>query len=318
MIYGGDDVGGECVYDTLMPGGNDTGVCTTKKHVEEISKFVEKNGVRTSGMSPRSILDKAKKLLGVTRERDLWLNQKFQSFISNGELLRNIDKYFKPPGPANSTKLLNNINIDQTLENWTNIINGSFDPGVLKLTQGGGSNNDPKFAKWKKVKHIGFQMIDFASKLNLLGNDLRDIDIPGLVADGYKCFVVVMNTDISLGTGKHWFCLFGDLSGKGTRDSPYVIEFFNSSGNGPRREIIEWYNSLRNSFPGVHIELKLVNEGRQLQFSRTECGLWALNYIKHRLLGNSPESFVTSGITDEKMTSSRAVLFRGGNELIIV
>jgi hypothetical protein len=59
---------------------------------------------------------------------------------------------FKPKGPKNSTKLINNFDIDNTMEQWSLYGQSEFN---------------------KKFKAVSYQMIDF----NESKNELRDIDL---------------------------------------------------------------------------------------------------------------------------------------------
>ena len=154
-----------------------------------------------------------------------------------------------------------------------------------------------------------FQMIDFA----LNGTALQKIDIYQLMKDDYDCFAVVLNTDVSTGRGKHWFCLFMDLNHKGTANDPITIEYFNSSGYEPRPQVLTWiqttkYDMLKDH--NIHMKVIYATEGRQIQYSRTECGVWCLVYILARLSDKPHNWLVKAKVSDSDITEYRQRLFR--------
>ncbi len=152
-------------------------------------------------------------------------------------------------------------------------------------------------------------MIDFAKTRT----ELSKINLYKLIEDGYDCMGVVLNTDVSTGRGKHWFCLYCDLNHSGKPDDPITIEFFNSSGFEPRPEIIVWMESTCHDMMSKYdIYCKIINvaNGRQLQFSRTECGVWSLVYILSRLCNHEPEWIIKVKANDNDMIKYRKKLFR--------
>jgi Ulp1 family protease len=49
---------------------------------------------------------------------------------------------------------------------------------------------------------------------------------------------------------------------------------------------------------------------KQLQTSRTECGVWSIMYIKSRLEGHPPNWFYKNKTTDKDIENFRKYLFR--------
>jgi hypothetical protein len=132
------------------------------------------------------------------------------------------------------------------------------------------------------------------------------------MSDGYKCFGVVLNTDVSSGRGKHWFAIYGDLDHKGTDKDPIVLEYFNSSGNPPMREVANWLEAAKQDLlKNYSIEAdSVVSANRRLQNSMTECGVWSLMYILSRLKGHEPNWYYKTRANDADMIELRSFLFR--------
>ncbi len=229
---------------------------------------------------PLVVIQELKKKLGVEKESDIYENREYREFIGSDQADKILTVQFKPKGPANTTELLNNYNIDETMKHWS--IHGK------KMFN-------------KKFYYIPYQMIDFAQNKH---SPLTNIDIQNLMSQGYDSFGVVINTDKADGRGKHWFCLYGDLQHKGTKDDPIVLEYFNSSGNRPAEEIYIFLENLKhNLIVDSKIYSKVVQSvtGTQIQHSKTECGMWSLLYILYRLLDKPTDYFIHIGTTDKEI-----------------
>ena len=191
------------------------GVCANPKVVKEMQNFLKKEYSLDTPDNSTKVVDTMKKVLGVETEAEILQNSNFRRQIGSREVQQILNSNFKEKGPHNSTALLDNFNIDGTLEKWA-------------------KNSKELFGK--NFYHIPFQMIDF----DKVGSELSTVSIPGLIEKRFDCFGCVLNTDVSTGGGKHWFCIYGDLQHSGSETDPYTIEFFNSSGNPPTREVNFW------------------------------------------------------------------------------
>lgn len=242
-------------------------------------------------MSNKQVLKRLKKLLNVETESGILTHPEFKRFIGSGPVKRVLNLKFKPEGPWNSTALLDNFNIDNLLNQFTS--------EYYRKTTG------------RKFYHIPFQMIDF----DQVRSELSRISIPAVIGAGYDSFGVVLNTDVSSGRGKHWFCLFGDLKHRGTKDDPYIIEYFNSSGNEPRFSVTTWMEKTCRDIMltlGKYAETHIATP-KQIQTSKTECGVWSVMYIKSRLEGHPPDWFYKNKTTDKDIEDFRRYLFRHEN-----
>lgn len=270
----------------------ENGVCAPKPTINKIRKFLASQGKykpeNLAKYSDDEIIKTAKAELGVETESQLYMHHKIQEFLGGShEARKTLEDYFKAEGPANSTALLDNFNIDETLSKWA-----IHSQDVFK----------------KKFYHIPFQMIDFAER----GTELANLDIHKLKEEGYKSFGVILNTDRSSGGGKHWFAIYGDLDHAGTAKDPIAIEYFNSSGNPPMSEVSNWLEAAKHDLLKNHgIDVEIVRSAnRRLQNSMTECGVWSLMYILSRLKNHPPDWYYKTNANDADMIELRSFLFR--------
>lgn len=271
--------GSECSID------NDGVVCSKPQLLQEIS---ERIGLNESNIV--TIVNKLDKITNCDGSEKCAL-KRIKSFYALGPHLtqqidKNISTEFKPESLAhNSTKLLSNYDID-------NILTGLAE----------------------RPQHKGFypikcQMIDFADHpiYDDSKHDLRNIDIcKDIIQSGYTTMGVVFNTDIHSGGGIHWFAVFGDF-----RSHPYTIEYFNSSGHKPRKEILLWCSDVCARVRSTQKSITSIVASGNIahQKSETECGVYSIHFI-HKRLNNIPvKEFGTRPIPDELMYATRNELF---------
>jgi hypothetical protein len=233
---------------------------------------------------------------------------------------RELEHSFKPVGPRHGRALLSNTNIDGVLRRW--------------------ADEFPDFCP------CPFAMADFDTN----GDAFATADPGGLrlagEARGAPCrtFACVHNTDVSSGPGIHWVAVFVDM--RPAPDSPqdWTVEYFNSAGRPPARPIVRWMERTRARLAAVRAQM-LANalasasasalasapalslasahtpagsaESRAVtgvchQRSQTECGPYALYYIRSRLEGVPADDFANPAarISDAAMEAFRQHLFR--------
>lgn len=186
----------------------------------------------------------------------------------NRQLRRDLDLNYKQKGPRSTTALLSNIDIDATLTAWTRAF--------------------PRFT------FTPFAMIDFDKH----GHPLASLDLVR-VSKKHECWACVLNTDVQSGPGEHWVCLFADFRG----DTP-IVEYFNSTGNPPPREVTAWLGTQQ----AKGVRTRIANR-RAHQRYNTECGVYVLYYIRSRLEGQPVEYFTTHRVSDAEMVEFRKHLF---------
>jgi hypothetical protein len=137
----------------------------------------------------------------------------------------------------------------------------------------------------------------------------------------HNMFACVMNTDVSSGSGQHWICMFIDF-----RNDPITIEFFDSAGDLPQNSFksamekfkddilnfVEYskYQYLINADGACKSVKTIYSSDFQHQYSTTECGVYALFYIRARMTGTPVDYFLKNKIPDERMLELRKLLFK--------
>lgn len=254
----------------------------------------------------------AAKVLGCTSESCIVTHPKFRSFVrEEGAGLAEVggtrildlelDRRFKTEGPRDSTQLLSNFNIDGVLQKWA--------------------------AAHPKFFNFSFNMMDFESRGGSLvradvagileGSEPQNLGaMGGIVRRPCDTFGCVLNTDVSSGRGKHWVAVFGDCRGEGE----WSVEYFNSAGNPPPPPVTRWLENsaarlaeFRAGHPrtygtGAVVPVPLTD--MRHQDSQTECGLYALYFIRRRLEGAPYIEFKDARIPDEAMVGFRKHVFR--------
>lgn len=266
-------------------------VCSTKNTLKAMKNHLHDKNIKSMD-TDKDIVDSIKKDLKCDTEECVLKNPHFVKDYMKNDIKESLGR-IKPDGPSDSTNLLNNINIDEVLKRLT--------------------------LKHKDLYHMDFQMIDFAGEKDSSGwiikngqkitpTELGKIDMAtDVTAKNYKTFCVVMNTDVRTGGGIHWFSLFCDF-----RTNPITIEYFNSSGNKPVKQIQDWLikteENLRAS--GHNAKVVILSGLIHQQDSETECGLYSLYYIWNRLNGIPPQNFQNKRIPDSMMYKFRKHCFK--------
>lgn len=196
-------------------------------------------------------------------------NNNIKSMIGADLVKHNFDINFNPKGPASSTEWLSNSHIDNVLDQ------------AAKYYEG--------FA------HINFQMSDFAE--NDDPDSLQNIDLAKLY-NKYKSFGVVINTDVSGGSGEHWFCIYGTFDKKGI-----TLEYFNSSGEPPILSVDIWLKETAEKLKKtLNVPVKIIRHMVPHQTDNHSCGPYSLYYILSRLSG------VPSDVFDKKIIPSKLMV----------
>mgnify|MGYP002639008597 CR=1 FL=1 len=319
---------GECAEGCARRPGDP---CSTNKVLDIVSEFVLKHGpvggitrgksdqvlafetrqddiiLPSRGGGAKVVRDAAEKL-NCTSESCVLSHPDFKSFVreqigADAEKLieREKEERFKTFGPRNSTKWLDNENIDYTLQRWARVFD-DFYP-------------------------YSFNMIDFESAGGSLARNPMSMILDGLVAVNLgnqkmvtkkcRCAASVVNTDRTGNRGKHWTAVFIDCRKlKGL----WTVEFFNSSGNPPAREIVEWMEKTRQMLIDYRrggggdvssgdVDTVVASTVRH-QYSESECGVYSLYYIRKRLEKMPLTFFGKHVIPDDAMIEFRKYLFR--------
>jgi hypothetical protein len=262
------------------------GVCISDNLVNRIGKSLNIRG------EPADVMKSAKSKLSCNTEK--CVVEKVATNIDYIEAKREVNLYLKIAGPL-STDLLSNVNIDKTLFQWSQM--------------------------YKDFYPYCFNMVNYASYSYRQGRVVNKPDSLATIlftdlyfgefGKEYRCAACVINTDTYQGPGKHWMALFADA-----RDNEWTVEFFNSSGNAPSPEWVNWMVKTKIGMEHIADRLKLNKKIEMLKVSNirhqqslTECGLYSLFYIWARLNRIPPQYFMENPIPDQLMFEFRHHLF---------
>jgi hypothetical protein len=309
--------------------------CATKKILKAVAEFVvntaPESSLESSALAPQQreaapgggadllptadtpeaiAVRRAAAVLGCTSESCVIAHPTLRQFIVDRQLAAprahelELELRFKASGPRDSLALLSNYNLDETLQRWARVF--------------------PEFFP------CPFAMMDFDSN----GDYFGDADLPAILeghADAdlgrgvgrarrpFECFGCIVNTDTSRGPGKHWVAVFVDC--RPPPGEPWTVEYFNSAGRPPPKPMLKWmertrarladYRASRPECRGAICDVVSVPvTDMDHQESQTECGLYALFYIRRRLEGTPYEFFEQQLVPDDAMTAFRQHVFR--------
>lgn len=253
--------------------------CASDAAIQVMAKIADIKKPET--MSKADIVQLVKDKLKVDDERSVIASSEFARHAPRSLVEKELKTNFKVAGPTD-VSLLNNFNIDQTLQQWQTAF--------------------PDFFAYN------FNMRDYEAR----GDTLSTVDVGDLYREGYRTAACVINSDVYAGRGKHWMALFVDC-----RDPKrWTVEFFNSSGNPPVTEFVNWMVKTKHQLEraaksaGIDVSVDVVRTSTIChQKSRTECGVYSLYYIYARLNKIPWTEFSNKAVSDVVMFEFRQHLF---------
>jgi hypothetical protein len=309
----------ECAEDVEHAPGTP---CATRKVLKVLAMFNEsgaadstskhalkpKTRVNEDDLLPKAdsadakIVREAAQALGCNSESCVITHPSFRGFVRDAGVLPQhaidleLETRYKAAGPRNSTALASDANIDETLRRWARVY--------------------PEFYP------CPFTMMDFEKTGSFFDQvDMVAVmkgEVPANLGPGFgqvrrptNCFGCVLNTDVSSGPGIHWVAAFVDCRGKA--GTPWSVEFFNSVGNAPPKPVVRWMERTRAALAAYRRDGEVISvpvTDMDHQESQTECGLYAIYYIRRRLEGVPFSFFFQQIVPDDAMTMFRAHVFR--------
>lgn len=300
LLTEADTTTSECAEDT----GCDPGApCSSDKVLVVIEEFAKSAQLTDDVDPPSGVLPDsedvrtAAAVLGCTSESCIINHPTFRDFaekwgVASQELTRELELRYKAPGPRNSFELLSNNHIDSTLRRWARVYPDFF-PCTFAMMDF--DKNGDRFGTIDLLS-----VIDGRESVNL-GPGI------GMVVRAATTFGCVLNTDVSTGGGKHWVAAFVDCR---PSNKKWTVEYFNSAGNPPPRPVTGWMERTRARLQQRHPTTTVAVTTVDHQESQTECGLYALYYIRCRLTGTPHQFFFDNVIPDAAMTEFRRHVFR--------
>lgn len=272
-------------------------VCMSEKTARAIAASA---GVPVQ-LPPRKIVEEVKKKWDCDTERCVLTHA--VPYIGEARVRQEIFANLKIKGPTDS-KLLSNVNIDNTLKQWSIVFQDFFPYNFNMINYASYSFNNG----YVENRPDTLATIQFED----LFNGTHD-------GKQYRCAACVINSDTYQGPGKHWMALFVDARGP-----RYTVEFFNSSGKSPAPEWVNWMQKTKTQLEniirklGVNAEAEMIKTSTlKHQRSKSECGLYSLFYIWARLNKIPIEYFMNTRVPDEQMFEFRQHLFDDPNRKAI-
>lgn len=226
-------------------------------------------------------------------------NEKQLCIMQKLDKKHEIIKYFKPTTKSFShNHWLNNTEIDTTQYQLMTNYKGYYYSNIHMIDFG---MFHPATHEYIDYKPLALKDIDFVKELK--GGHQLTSNGP------IKNYGVVVNTDVSSGTGIHWFAIFFNFDTK-----PYTLEYFNSSGYDMKNKDFKRYLiDLANDISLNVSECKFVkvSDIQHQKSSTSNCGVYALYYIWKRLGGTSIDFFKRHKIEDDHIVLFRKYFFRG-------
>lgn len=138
-------------------------------------------------------------------------------------------------------------------------------------------------------------------------SNLCNFDMKKHLDKGESKIGIVFNTDPSNKDGEHWISLYMDL---GKHNSPdYGIYYFDSFGRKPSKEITELIQkAIKQGEKCKRKPLYFYND-HSYQKANSQCGMYAIHFIKKMLEGLSFEEYLDTKLNDKLMIQLRNEYF---------
>jgi len=270
--------------------------CSDELLAGKIAEIIKSNEKTTEG-----IIADAKKQTGCDTEK--CVVEKVIRRVRGAESVKAVlVRYFKVEGPTN-TKLLSNINIDTIMKQFSTAHRDFFPHPFNMRDYASNSFIDGEVVNTPDtLARITWEMLNDGSE-----------ELPEEYAKyKFKKCGCVINSDTYDGPGKHWMALYADWS-----VSPASIEFFNSAGNSPAPEFVNWMVKMKVAIENSGGKAETINVSSiRHQHSRTECGVYSLFYIWSRLSGIPYSYFQNKPVPDNIMFEFRQHLFSGTSYVV--
>jgi hypothetical protein len=282
--------------------------CLPKKVIKDLEKKILPNN-DDSNLPANIIIDKiATKLKCNSSDsrsaKEICIIEKLKVINNDSTLKQVMNKalltYFKPITKSfDGNYWLNNTEIDSIQYQFQTLFKGYYYSNIhmIDLVMFN-PNNEHLMQHGDKIKSI--KEINF---INELKGENKQLTYNGEL----KNYGIVVNTDNSSNSGKHWFSIFINFEA-----TPITIEYFNSSGYDIRNINFKKYfmnladEITREVRKAIFIQVTNI----QHQGDSANCGLYSTFYIYRRLCKTEYIFFAKNKITDEKMEAFRKFLFR--------
>lgn len=126
--------------------------------------------------------------------------------------------------------------------------------------------------------------------------ELSNFDLKKMEKNGYNKIGMVFNLDKHDDPGSHWVAMYIDSKN---------IDYFDSYGSPPPKILIPFINSVKNKW-----KLKYHHNKKRFQYGGSECGLFSMYFLLHKMNGATMQEIEKKKITDRMMNQLRKYFYR--------
>lgn len=138
-------------------------------------------------------------------------------------------------------------------------------------------------------------------------SDLCSINIKKHLKAGETKIGIIFNTDPSTKQGEHWISMYVDLGQhNATNDGIY---YFDSYGAKPKKEVAALIRKIKKQGKAMGRNIIYFYNDESYQKKNSQCGMYAIHFIKEMIEGKSFEEYLHSKLSDKKMISLRDEYF---------
>ena len=156
--------------------------------------------------------------------------------------------------------------------------------------------------KFKNFVFLGPVPMDFDE----IYTEIAEIDFKQLMNNGKTKMGIVFNLDEHYKSGSHWVAAYAEWS-----DKLEEVSYFDSYGHDPDQRVVTLMNRLvKKAKKDINKNLEIKINKHRMQYKNSECGPYSMNYILHRVMGDSFEETCSNLIKDDIMNDRRDLFFR--------
>jgi hypothetical protein len=118
---------------------------------------------------------------------------------------------------------------------------------------------------------------------------------------------IVFNTDPSTKDGEHWISMYVDLANHNSGND--AIYYFDSYGDKPSKEVAALIKKIKKQGTDIGKNIMYFYNDEPYQKKNSQCGMYAIHFIKQMLEGISFEEYLHSKLSDKMMIRLRDEYF---------
>lgn len=244
-----------------------------KKIATAYNKKIKRNDIEISDDIHDLHKQISKSLSKICTNESCWAEQTFVKNINDEK----INHYtFKPIRPKGKTTWLSTSDIRKVMKQFEK--------------------------KFKDFVFLGPVPIDFDD----IYTEIADINFNELIKNKKTKMGIIFNLDEHYKSGSHWVASYAEWS-----NNLSEISYYDSYGHIPNKRIITLMNRLvKKAKKDINKNLEIKINKHRMQYKNSECGPYSMNYILHRVMGDSFEETCSNLIKDDVMNDRRNLFFR--------